>query len=335
MNDTYIVYCLYTKVEGVFYIGCGQTAHGKQKSRLGNTVRECQNARQANYSCLKCRYIRACLAKGIQVETWVTCTSSDKQSAEEMEYALIQLYPYVLTNSALNWHPMQQLPAFLSTGQERYEEEARERAVPHDLSNGGAEYARPERLKLAVDAIMAHNDAQAQPAQKWYINEKVVGDLLGGEASHEKSYLIRRYLLSRCTEIAAHHQKHQLKPENNQKLADIAERMKVERVGSIIKWYRTDHFKQATDTIIAYNDSVNDPALRWYISPLSVADLLGGWPIGMSGYPSLHPVARYLAGRRDEIIAHHQKHGLARQHSRKSRRITDDIQLEPEGSGEE
>jgi hypothetical protein len=71
MNDTYIVYCLYTEVEGVFYIGCGLAAHGKQKSRLANTVRECQNARQANYSCLKCRYIRACLAHGIEVETWV------------------------------------------------------------------------------------------------------------------------------------------------------------------------------------------------------------------------------------------------------------------------
>jgi hypothetical protein len=251
-----------------------------------------------------------------------------------MEYALIQLYPSVLTNAALNWHPMQQLPAFLSTGQERHEEEARKRAASHDLSNGGAEYAKPKRMKLAVDAIMAHNDAQAVSGQKWYINEEVVGDLLGGEASREKSYLIRRYLLSRSAEITAHHQKHHLKQENNQKLVSIAERMNVERAGSIIQWYQTDCFKQATDTIIAYNDSVNDPALRWYISPLSVSDLLGDWPRGMSGYPTRYPLERYLASRRDEITTHHQKHGLARQRSRKSRRITDDIQLEPEGSGE-
>src|SRR5215472_16095854 len=109
MNDEYIVYCLYTEVEGIFYVGCGKAGNGKGQSRLHSTSHECNTpvrSQPSPYYGMKCRYIRACQAGGIKVHTWIFCTNNEKKQAEKMEHALIQRYPYALTNSARNLHPM-------------------------------------------------------------------------------------------------------------------------------------------------------------------------------------------------------------------------------------
>jgi len=147
-----------------------------------------------------------------------------------MEYALIQMYPYALTNAALNWHPMKQLPAFLGGLQQELEGEA-SRAKQENLADVRRDLlsdVQPERLKRALDAIIAYNDAAAEPSLRWHINEEIVCDLLGGQPSNEKRYLVRRYLAGRRDEITAHHQKHRLAWEQNRKLMCIAEYVKIE-----------------------------------------------------------------------------------------------------------
>ena len=309
----YIVYCLYTDVEGVFYIGCGSN-----RLRLNTTINECKNKYAAK--CMKCRYIHECQKRRIAIHACEICKCSNKQIAQELEYALIQMYPYVLTNSALNWRPMKQLPAFLGGSQEESEASAlpqeRLEDTGSDLLNKGAEEVSYEDIKLAVDTIIASNDAASERRRRWYINEKVVCDLLGGQTSRERRYLVRKYLALRYDEIAAHHQRHHLTQEDNRKpLSSIEERMKVEPPVSYEPYVK--RFQRAIDAILAYNDAMSSHLLQWYISPEVVYDLLGGQSSGVE----YALVRRYLTSRYEELEAHHQKHGLTLGHNHKRRRI--------------
>ena len=227
-NTDYVVYCLYTEVAGVFYIGCGRVAHDGIKSRLSATLAECNNT---SVNCMKCQYVRACQKYRIGVHQEVVFQCGNKQRAEEVEYALIQRYPYVLTNTILNWHPMYYLPAFLLGLQEEPKEEVR-LGTQESLLDEEARYAETrvkyEHIKLVVDAIIAYNDATSEPSLRWYINEKVVCELLGGQPLKETSHLVRRYLARRRDEITAHHQKHRLLREHNRKRLSIVEYVKIE-----------------------------------------------------------------------------------------------------------
>lgn len=83
-----------------------------------------------------------------------------------------------------------------------------------------------------------------------------------------------------------------------------------------------ERFRRAVKAIMAYNDQVDLPEMRWYISPAVVVDLVGGRP---------SDVKEYLASRED-IEAHHQKYGLRPGYNRRSinirERITVPEQLE-------
>lgn len=337
MSDNSIVYCLYTEVEGVFYIGCSS-----RESRLKSTVKECEQP--YHYNCMKCRYIHACQARGIKIHAWVICRCSDKQRAEEMEYALIQMYPHALTNSMLNWHPMKHLPHFLQGLPEQPKGAGRARAQrfrdsERSLFKEDASYAQssvsPERFRHAVDAILTYNDAVSRASLRWYISVSVVCDLLGGQTSNEKSYLVKKYLASRRDELEAHHRKHGLTESNNRKIVPITDRVKVEPEGAYEPYI--ERFRRAVDAILAYNDAVARPSLRWYINEEVVHDLLGGQSSGIKTY---YLVERYLAGRRNELEAHHQRHGLEPSHNRKRSdahkliRITERVMVEPAVAGE-
>ena len=59
-----------------------------------------------------------------------------------------------------------------------------------------------------------------------------------------------------------------------------------------------ERFRRAVAAIMAYNDSVAEPEMRWFISPAVVVDLVGGRP---------SDVKEYLLSRKAELDAHHQK----------------------------
>jgi hypothetical protein len=332
----YSVYCLYTEVEGVFYVGCGQSP-----SRLHTTIEECRQKYRVN--CMKCRYISACTARRITIHTWVACTCQTKQSAEEIEYALIQMYPSVLTNDALNWHPLKHLPAFLQGVQEKPGEKAhtgkqeRRGDARRNLLAEGVEVtqvdSRPERIQRAVDAIIAFNNA-AEQRLRWYINENVVCDLLGGLSSHDMRYRVRRYLAHHHEELEAHHRRYGLKESDNCKVLPVHERVKIEPPVAYEPY--AERFRRIVDTILAYNDTVSESSLRWYINATVVRELAGGWSSGLHG----HLAAHYLAGRSAELEAHHRKYGLTESDNRKPRGfwgfiyITERVKVEAELSRE-
>jgi hypothetical protein len=337
VSNNYIVYCLYTKVGGVFYVGCG-----RGESRLRNTVRECEQPYLSNS--LKCRYIHACQARGIQVHAWVVCQCSKKQRAEEIEYALIQMYPSALTNALLNWHPMRQLPDFLQglSGQPEAVEAVREQPLRdsergpfNEEINSFQAQVKQKRLKQVVDSLLASNDTVSLPGLRWYISVPVVCDLLGGSPSNEKKYLVKKYLASRQDELEAHHCKHGLTENDNRKLIPITKRVKVEPEVAYEPYQ--ERFQRAVDALLAYNDAVSLPELRWYIDEEVVHDLLGGQSSGMKTY-SL--VAQYLAERRHELEAHHRKYGLTPEHNRKRTtngkhiRVRECVKVNPPVSGE-
>jgi hypothetical protein len=84
--------------------------------------------------------------------------------------------------------------------------------------------------------------------------------------------------------------------------------------------------RRAVDAIMAYNDTAAMPAMRWYINSAVVVDLVGGRP---------SDVKEYLASRRAEIEAHHQKHRLLSRYNRgRATSIASFIQI-PEWSGRE
>jgi hypothetical protein len=66
--NSYSVYYLYTKIEGIFYIGYGRVAHNERKSCVSGTVSEWKKqwTKTLNTS-MKCRYIRACEARRIPI----------------------------------------------------------------------------------------------------------------------------------------------------------------------------------------------------------------------------------------------------------------------------
>lgn len=115
MNN-YSVYCLYTKIEGIFYIGYGKVAHNDRKSCVSGTVSEWKKQRTKTLNnSLKWRYIRACEARSIPIYGEVVYSCETKQRAEELKYALIQMYPGILCNvrGVSREHVMKELPAFL------------------------------------------------------------------------------------------------------------------------------------------------------------------------------------------------------------------------------
>jgi hypothetical protein len=69
----------------------------------------------------------------------------------------------------------------------------------------------------------------------------------------------------------------------------------------------SERCRRAVDAIMAYNDAAAMPAMRWYINPAVVVDLVGGRP---------PDVKEYLTLRRAEIDAHHQKYRLSSGYNR-------------------
>lgn len=191
-----------------------------------------------------------------------------------------------------------------------------------------------ERFRRATDAILAYNDTAPSPALRWYIDEEAVHDLLGGQSSGIKSHApLAQYLASRREELELHHRTYGLEPAQNQKrdtwhrLIGIATCVQV--VPAVAGEDYIERFQRATDAILAYNDTVSSSELRWYIYTPVVHDLLGGRTSGILRYL----VERYLAYRREELAAHHQKHGLKPTHSHKFLRISECLTLEATGGG--
>lgn len=71
--------------------------------------------------------------------------------------------------------------------------------------------AATERFKRAVDAIMAHNQAQTDPLHFWYINAAAVRDLVGGRNDAVQAYLETR------PDAAEHNKAFNLTPRQNSK----------------------------------------------------------------------------------------------------------------------
>lgn len=74
-----------------------------------------------------------------------------------------------------------------------------------------------------------------------------------------------------------------------------------------------ERFSRAVAAIMAYNDAAAVPDVRWFINPSVVTDLVGG-------KPSL--ASEYLASRKAEIDAHHNKYGLTSAYNRRPVKIS-------------
>ena len=109
-KSKYIVYCLYTNIEGIFYIGSGNM------KRLRYTVSTAYytlcNKKYKDNS-LKAKYIRACRGR-IEVNREVVAEFDRKEDAESLEYMLISMYAPILVNVKGNRKFfVNKLPAFL------------------------------------------------------------------------------------------------------------------------------------------------------------------------------------------------------------------------------
>src|SRR6266487_4997096 len=88
MNN-YSVYCLYTKIEGIFSIGYGKVAHNAKKSGVSGTASEWKQQRTKTLNTrMKWRYIRACEARRIPIYREVVSSCETKQRAEEVKYLI-------------------------------------------------------------------------------------------------------------------------------------------------------------------------------------------------------------------------------------------------------
>jgi Telomere resolvase len=96
-----------------------------------------------------------------------------------------------------------------------------------DLRKTKTTEAAQERFRRAVLAIMAYNDAAAEPEMRWYISPAVVVDLVGGRPSD-----VKEYLLSRKDELDGHHNKFEQKitPGYNRRPMPITQRIHMEEV---------------------------------------------------------------------------------------------------------
>jgi len=122
MNN-YSVYCLYTKIAGLFSIEYGKAAHHERTSWVSGTASEWKKQRTKTLNTsMKWRYIRACEARSIPIYREVVYSCETKQRAEELKYALIQMYPGVLCNvrGVRREHVMKELPAFLRQGENSF-----------------------------------------------------------------------------------------------------------------------------------------------------------------------------------------------------------------------
>lgn len=77
----------------------------------------------------------------------------------------------------------------------------------------------------------------------------------------------------------------------------------------------TEKWRRAVDAIIAYNNSVESPELRWYINPAVIVDLVGGKPA---------IIATYLKTRPD-VQAHHEKYDLKVGYNRRAVNIKERV----------
>jgi hypothetical protein len=82
--------------------------------------------------------------------------------------------------------------------------------------------AATERFRRAVDAIIAHNNAQQDPLHQWYINAAAVRDLVGG-----RNDAVQAYIVTRQAELDAHHKQYNLTPRQNRKAMSIADEITV------------------------------------------------------------------------------------------------------------
>jgi hypothetical protein len=91
-----------------------------------------------------------------------------------------------------------------------------------DLAKTKTTEAANERFMRAVAAIMAFNAAASVPEQRWYINAKVVTDLVGGKPS-----LAGAYLDDRQEGLDAHHKLYNLTSAYNRRPIKITDRLRV------------------------------------------------------------------------------------------------------------
>jgi hypothetical protein len=82
--------------------------------------------------------------------------------------------------------------------------------------------AATERFRRAVDAMIAHNNAQTDPLHLWYINAAAVRDLVGG-----RNDAVQAYLVTRKAELDEHHKQYGLTPKQNRKNMNIADEITV------------------------------------------------------------------------------------------------------------
>ncbi len=82
----------------------------------------------------------------------------------------------------------------------------------HDLVKIRMPEAALERYRRAVDAVLLHNRAQADPLHRWYINAVVIRDLTGG-----RNDAVQEYLVTRKEELDAHHEQYHLTARDNRK----------------------------------------------------------------------------------------------------------------------
>jgi Telomere resolvase len=141
-----------------------------------------------------------------------------------------------------------------------------------------------EGMKLSVDQHLQEN---------WQTDLSGVEDLLQ-DASHDTDgspVVYLKKLLSDKREFKKSYEKrHVGKDYSRMSLTELRKTKTTEAA--------QERFRRAVAEIMAYNDSVSEPEMRWYISPAVVVDLVGGRP---------SDVKEYLLSRKAELDAHHGK----------------------------
>ncbi len=143
---------------------------------------------------------------------------------------------------------------------------------------------------LLAQGFRASIDHRLQ--ENWKTSLDSVEDLLQDAASdNEQPVVYLKKLLSEKRAFKQSYEKrHQGKDYTKMSLTDLRKTKTTEAA--------QERFRRAVGAIMAYNDSVTEPEMRWYISPAVVVDLVGGRP---------SDVKEYLLSRKGELDAHHNK----------------------------
>jgi hypothetical protein len=141
-----------------------------------------------------------------------------------------------------------------------------------------------EGMKLSVNQHLQEN---------WQTSLDGVEDLLQ-DASHDTDgapvVYLKKLLSDKRAFKQSYEKRHAGKDYSKMSLTELRKTKTTEAA--------QERFRRAVLAIMAYNDSVSEPEMRWYISPAVVVDLVGGRP---------SDVKEYLLTRKDELDAHHNK----------------------------